>query len=173
MIRTPRRCSIRASAATPISSSSNSASLGREELEGEGILLTGKVLPQGLTEHLRASCIACTDGAGPMAHVHCRALEERHARAEFQVIGVAEDLLDRTTLDAVHQPRALAQARPQDRVREIGARLLDGGKRVAPCRGARAETLQLWKDEPHPVAILAPGRKLGTPPVEYRLPCRH
>src|SRR5205823_11811791 len=165
-IRTPRRCSIRPSAATPISSSSNSASLGREQPEGEGILLTGKVLPRGLTEHLRASCIACTGGAGPVARVHCRTLEERHARAEFEVVGVAEDLLDRTALGAVHQPRAFAQARPQDRVREVGTRLLDGGKRIAPCRSARAQTLQLRKDEPHPVALLAAVRKLGTHPVE-------
>jgi hypothetical protein len=86
--------------------------------------------------------------------------EERHGGAEFQIVGVAEDLLQRASGERIHQLRALAQARPEQWMRQIGTRLTERADRVRARGGAVAQALELRKDEPHPVAAFLTGREL-------------
>src|SRR5205807_495474 len=155
-IRTPPRSSTRRSAGTPINSSSGSGSRG-EELQGEGIALAREVLLERLAEGLslisRARMAGCVRTDGP-CHSFRGPGEQRHARAELEVIRVTEDRLDTAPFDAVHEPGALAQSRPEHRMREIGARLLQLADRVMTRRRARAEALELRDDETHAIALL-------------------
>src|SRR5438067_4203195 len=92
-IRTPPRSSTRRSAGTPINSSSGSGSRG-EELQGEGIALAREVLLERLAEGLglisRARMAGCVRTDGPR-HSFRGPGEQRHARAELEVIRVTED----------------------------------------------------------------------------------
>src|SRR5882724_4453569 len=56
---------------------------------------------------------------------------------------------------------------------EIGARLIDGADTVKPGDRGSAETGQLRKDEPHPMASLAARAQFGKDGFENRRLCRH
>src|SRR5665213_413936 len=81
--------------------------------------------------------------------------EERHGRMEFQTIRMAENILDRSPLGFGHEPRTFAQSRPKHRVTQICLRLAERRDGVLARRSALPETVDLRKDVPHPVAVLA------------------
>ena len=58
------------------------------------------------------------------------------------------------------EPRAFPQARAEDRMSEIGPRLVERGDGEPDRRGALPEARDLGKDEPHPVALFPPRPKL-------------
>ena len=97
--------------------------------------------------------------------------EQRHRRMEFQVVGRSENLVHCLVADVQHKARALAQPRSEHRMREISLGL--GTAREAEVLGHRAatEAPQLRKDEPHPVARLRAGGKLGTHTLVDRSLC--
>ncbi len=64
--------------------------------------------------------------------------------------------------------RAFDEARPEHGVREIGARLGEPGDAVTPRGAAAAEAAELRKDEPHPVALLAPRREFAAHVAHHR-----
>jgi hypothetical protein len=81
--------------------------------------------------------------------------------------------VERWRLDFEYRPGAQIEAWPQERVSQIGARL---GKRAdAVIFGDRgtAETAQLRKDEPHPVAPLPARAQLAERAIENRHVRRH
>jgi hypothetical protein len=94
--------------------------------------------------------------------------KQRHAGVELELIREAEDLRGAAAGHLIHQLRALAQPRAQERVRQVSARLGQRAERV-PARGcASAEPRQLREDEPHPVRALLAGAKLGAHPRIHR-----
>ena len=97
--------------------------------------------------------------------------EQRHARAELQVVRIAEDRLDGAAFDAVHQLRTRAQPLTEERMRQVGARLSERFDGIALRHGARPKAAQLREDEPHPVALLVPGGELGAYLAEHRILC--
>src|SRR6266542_6180942 len=80
---------------------------------------------------------------------------------EFAVVGIGEDLIDRTPFTAGDQRGALAQPRAKRGMRHVGGGFgkRRDGERLR--RHAMAEPRNLRKDEPHPVAALAAGTKLS------------
>ena len=87
-----------------------------------------------------------------------RVIDERNFISSIE----AEDLARGSALDVEREPRALPQPRAEDRVREIGLRLVERGDREADRHGALSEARDLGKDEPHPVALLPSGLKFPT-----------
>src|SRR5690349_5987161 len=81
--------------------------------------------------------------------------EEGHRGAQLERVDTAEDLLRRAAFDPQQRRRALAQSGAEDRVREVGPRLLERADRVALGHRAASESTFLREDEPHPVAALA------------------
>src|SRR5487761_127429 len=122
-----------------------------EPLQRRGVLLSAEVLVQRLEEDLI---------------VGRRMREERHARAEFEIVRGAEDLLDAAPCDRSDQLCALAQAWAQDGVAKISFGL--GMRRECEALGHRtpAEPLDLRKHEPHPVARLVAGAELRQHPLD-------
>src|SRR5215469_1481835 len=94
--------------------------------------------------------------------------EECHGRAEFEVVRIAEDLLDAPARDFVDQPGALAQPPTEDRMQQVGFGLGTGRDGEVLRHGTVAESLDLRKHEPHPVTRLAPGAQLGHGALDYR-----
>src|SRR5262249_7258925 len=94
--------------------------------------------------------------------------EQGHRRAELQVVRVAEDLSDRAALDLVHQRGALDEPWTEDRVRQIGACLGQGGNGEFARQLAGAEPRDLRKDEPHPMSPLSPVAQFDANPVVNR-----
>ncbi len=88
-------------------------------------------------------------------------MEERHRRADLHRVDRPEDPDGRPARRREHQPGALAQARAEHRVRQVGTGLVEGRKRVEAGRLAPAEPGDLREDEPDPVAGLASGPELG------------
>src|SRR5262249_40236294 len=127
---------------------------------GEGILLAAEVACERLPEET------------PVGLARCGAREERHRGVELHVVGVAEDLLDRTAPEAGHERSALAQPRAEQRLGEIGTRLTETREREVARGGARTQPGQLRKDEPHPVAALRARGELGAPLPVDRVLCR-
>ena len=113
-----------------------------EQFQGERIGLAGEVLVEGLGE-----VGGLRNGAG----------EERHGRAELEVVGVAEDPLDGSFLDLVHKDCALFKARAEDGMAPVGRGFLKRADAVKVGVGAGAEPLHLRKDEPDPMALLLAG----------------
>jgi len=87
--------------------------------------------------------------------------EERHRGAELEVVGVAHDRLDLAARRVEHEPDALLQARPEDGMLEIIARLRFRGEAVPLARLASPEGRQLREDEPDPVRLFPAGRQLA------------
>src|SRR5690348_9515953 len=81
------------------------ASSGLEARERQRVVLAAEVFFDRIREHMI---------------VRGGVREERHGRTELEVIGMTEDLLDRTSVDGVHQARTLPQPRAQDGMAQIG-----------------------------------------------------
>src|SRR5690606_2628740 len=69
-------------------------------------------------------------------------------------------------VDPIHDLGALDEPRPEYRMLEIGARLVERPNRIAARHRASSEPLDLRKDEPHPVRDLASGEELGARTLE-------
>jgi len=92
----------------------------------------------------------------------CGGLGEQGGRGvEFEVVGVAEDLFDRTILDGVDKSGTVAEARAEGGVGEVGAGFGEVGDGEALGHRGGAEALDLGEDEPHPVGALLAGGELG------------
>lgn len=63
------------------------------------------------------------------AHCGC-AVKEGDRGVKFEVVGVAEDLIDGAVLHRVDETRALAQAESEQRMFKIGGCLMDVAERV-------------------------------------------
>jgi hypothetical protein len=87
------------------------------------------------------------------------AREERHRRVKLQVVGVAQTRFERPS--TLFTSSVQVQPSAEHRVGEVCLRLGEGGDRVSACHVAVPEPLDLREDEPHPVAALAAGSKLG------------
>src|SRR6185437_16857681 len=84
-----------------------------------------------------------------------RGREQRHGRAELQVVRAPEDLMGRTVFDLVNQTGALDQPRPQHRMSQVSLGLGERAYRVVTSHGAVPEAGQLRKHEPQPMAGFA------------------
>src|SRR5579885_1992149 len=82
------------------------------------------------------------------------AREQRGARLELQVVGGAEDLPRGPAREADDRLGALAKPRPEDRVIEVGPRLVEALDRVASGGRAGTQAVDLREDVPHPVRAL-------------------
>lgn len=87
-------------------------------------------------------------------------VEEGHAGVELHVVGGAKHDVSACRRVGEGCPRDFAQARSQQPMRQIGSCLLRAAEPEIPGGPTMAETPELWKDEPHPVAALATGRHL-------------
>src|SRR5579863_2015308 len=88
--------------------------------------------------------------------------EQGHGGPELEIVGIAENLVDGSSLNVRHQPRTFSQPGTKNRMTQVG---LSFGERFnAEFVGHRtgAETRYLRKDEPYPVSALVPGRQFGT-----------
>jgi hypothetical protein len=94
--------------------------------------------------------------------VRCGAGEQGHGRAEFYLVDRAENVARGLGLDVEREPRAFPKPRAENWVGEIGLRLVQRSDRETDRHGAVSETRDLGKDEPHPVALLAPSLHLTT-----------
>src|SRR5438046_9079519 len=89
-----------------------------------------------------------------------RMSKERHRRMEFQVVWMAEDFVDRTSLNAREQRRALAQPLAQHGMRKLGGGFGERRQRERLRGHAVPEPRDLRKDEPHPVTALTASPQL-------------
>jgi hypothetical protein len=81
--------------------------------------------------------------------------EERHARAEFEVIGTPENTAEIAIGNTQDGDGGLPQARTQDRMFKVSSGLLDASDCVEASHVAGAQARELRKDEPHPMGALA------------------
>src|SRR5580698_537892 len=88
--------------------------------------------------------------------------EQGHGRAEFHLVDRPEDVARASAFNIEREPRALPEPRAEDRMGEIGFRLVQRGDREPDRHGALSEAGDLGKDEPHPVALLPPDLQLLT-----------
>jgi hypothetical protein len=86
--------------------------------------------------------------------------EQRHRRLELQIVGITEDLLNASALGGIHQRCAFPEPRTQYRVRQICLCLSKRPYREPLRNAAGPKTLDLRKDEPHPVTALLPSPQL-------------
>src|SRR4029079_13463566 len=85
--------------------------------------------------------------------------EQRHRRAEFGVIGRAEDRVDGSSPDGKHERGAFNESRTEYGVGEVGSGFRARADCVPLRHGAEAEAGDLREDEPHPVSLFpAPGQ---------------
>ncbi len=84
----------------------------------------------------------------------CRAPEQGHARAEFHFVGGAEHLVCGPPGNRVDRCSADPQALAEDRMLQVGPRLIEVADRIALRHRAEPESGDLREDEPHPVAAL-------------------
>jgi hypothetical protein len=75
---------------------------------------------------------------------------------------VAEDVVNCAVRYNVYQSSTLAQPATQDRMIEVGLRLLKTGYSKTLRHTARTQSLYLWEDKPHPMGALLARSKLGT-----------
>ena len=113
----------------------------------------------------RQPCVALTGvearkGAVEARIVRRHGLEQRQARAELEVVRAPEDLVRGLIRHRQHQVDALAQPHPQHRVAPVRRRLGEARETELVRHLASSQAAQLWEDEPHPVAALAPGGEL-------------
>src|SRR5579883_850724 len=127
---------------------------GSEPLEGQRVLLTPEVLLESIEEDLV---------------VRADVREERHGRAEFEMVRIAEYLLDAASLDGVHQACALAKPRPQNRVAHVGFGFAARSYGEVLGRRALARPPDLRKYEPHPMTRLAARAQLRQDRLDHRL----
>jgi hypothetical protein len=81
---------------------------------------------------------------------------------ERNFVDRTEDFARRLAFNVERKLRALSNPRAEDRVGEIGFRLVQRSDRETDRHGALPETSDLGKDEPHPMALLPPNRQLPT-----------
>src|SRR5437870_692761 len=94
--------------------------------------------------------------------------EERHARAELEVVGRMEDVLRGFAWHhAKDELSAQLQARAEHGMPPVLARLLEVADAVEVRSAAAAQLLQLREDVPHPVRRLVAGTQLGADPFEH------
>jgi hypothetical protein len=71
--------------------------------------------------------------------------EEGHAGPEFDIVGRVENRMQGRTFGFQHDPGALIEPWPEHRMRQIGARFVQGADAVKPGRRhQRADHLLLW-----------------------------
>lgn len=87
--------------------------------------------------------------------------EESHTRAQFQIIGVTKDLCRRFFLDCQKSLAAFNQALPEQRMLQVGLRLIFALDGVELGRRAVSQAVDLRKYEPHPMTSLLAAPYLG------------
>ena len=87
--------------------------------------------------------------------------EERHGRGEFEIVGRAENFVERCVFNLVDEARAFAEARAENGMLKIGAGFVERGKSEISRGGAEAEALDLRENEPHPVGSFAAGAEFA------------
>lgn len=83
--------------------------------------------------------------------------EQCRAGSELEVIRRAHDLRRRSVFNAKQRLGNLYKAWTENRMGEVSPSLIEAPDGVAFGHGAVPEPVDLWKDEPHPVAALKPG----------------
>lgn len=83
--------------------------------------------------------------------------EESHRGTKFQIIGRAEDFVQRSGVDEIHESRALSQPRTENRVLQVCVGFFERRNCEPLCGRATTQTFDLRKDVPHPVSSLASG----------------
>ena len=119
---------------------------GGEQLQGQRIGLAVEVFLQRVVE-----------AGGVQGCVCGGASEERHRRAELEVVRRTEDFADRAAFDLIDQLRTSFQTRAENRMPEIGHGFLQRADAVKGRMRAVSQAFHLRKDEPDPVAALAAG----------------
>src|ERR1700676_5569294 len=74
---------------------------------------------------------------------------------KFPMVRIAKDGFDGPVVQRSDELGAGAESEPQHRVTEIGRGFVERANRVFLRRRTLAESFDLWKDEPHPMAFLA------------------
>lgn len=110
-----------------------------KDFQRPGIGFPGKVLIQCVFED---TVIRCDGG------------EQGHARAEFQIVGRAEDGVRGAAAERIDELRAFTQPGTKSRMFEVGRRFVPTGDRMALSHGAVPQAADLREDEPHPMARL-------------------
>jgi hypothetical protein len=67
-----------------------------------------------------------------------------------------EDFLDRPPFLGDHEPGAFVQSRSENGMLQIRSGFLDRRDGISPCHVAVPKSLDLRKDEPHPMRLFAP-----------------
>src|ERR1700733_3280759 len=92
--------------------------------------------------------------------VRCGPGEQGHGRAELHFIDPTKNVARGLGLHVERELRTFPKPRAEDRMGEIGFRLVQRGDREPDRHGALSQTGDLGKDEPHPVALLPPSLQL-------------
>ena len=116
-------------------------------------------------EGFRVGCAAVIflQCGGEDARLRRYSCEQRHAGAEFEVVGKGKMALAEAGPRQA-RARAFQQPRAKHRVSEIGARLVRRGDPVFLRHRTAAQSTQLRKNVPHPVAALLALPQLGHGP---------
>src|ERR1022692_20583 len=74
---------------------------------------------------------------------------------EFEVVRIAEDILYRPAIDRRDEARAFTQSRAEQRMVQVSLCFVARCDRILLRHSAASESFDLWKNEPHPMALLA------------------
>lgn len=115
-------------------------------VEGGLVEGAGKVFLQGLEKNgVVCGCVG----------------EERHRGVEFEMVGIAEDVINGTVPDIQDELGAFAETWAEERMIEIGDGLFARRNRIVLRGFAGTEATNLRKDEPHPMGALSAGAQLS------------
>src|ERR1700730_464172 len=116
-----------------------------QALQGGGIELAVTIFAQCCNEELIVGSCLC---------------EEAHRRSELKIVGIAQDLLEGTSLHLSHQLSAFPQPRSENGMVRVRRRffLRSDGEKLRHVTAAQSSDLR--KNEPYPMASLPPLLKL-------------
>jgi hypothetical protein len=101
--------------------------------------------------------------------VRRRGREQGHGRVELQIVRKAEDFARGASLHGIHKLCALPQPRTENSMRQIRF----GFRKPRDCESFRhraaPQTLNLRKNKPHPVALLAAPSQFRTHALKDRI----
>ena len=78
---------------------------------------------------------------------------------KLQIVRITKDFADRPSLHGEYQPGAFAQESSKHRMIQVRDRLIESGDSKSQRRRTRPQSVNLWKDKPHPVRLFPPSRE--------------
>lgn len=122
---------------------------------GSGLWASGSSLQSLESQAVRFSLEVFVEGVFEYLIVLRNVSKQRHARSEFQIIGIPKYVFDRAALDIQYKLCALPQPRAENRVLQICLRLFSRRNGKLDRGVTMSQAFDLGKNEPHPMAVFA------------------